>query len=173
MVALELVVGVPTNVMEEWKELAAGIEKAREEFNSKLNPTDKALSLGPDKNWGIIKSVDQHIRVATDHAIAAINVISCCIKPGQDSIIHTQDFYKGTEIDKYIFGLQKFLGLSRDDFQRNGVEPSIERTKKLYGKAMKSMGLGRDSRLGSLNPLDACANCGKRSKKRLQSCARW
>lgn len=37
---------------------------------------------------------------------------------------------------------------------------------------MKSVGLGRDSRLGSLDPLDACANCGKRSKKKLQTCAR-
>jgi len=168
---------MPTKLVDEWKDLEQGKEKSRTHFAGYLTEQEQSLSKGADENWGITSSKDQHIRVATDHAIAAVMTILLAINKsrlGHGNItIHTQDFYKGGEIDKLIFGMLKHQELIREEFAKTGSEPTLERTGQLYNKALKSVGLGSDSRFRAVHPLDVCATCGKQSRSKLQTCARW
>ena len=68
------------------------------------------LSKGPNEDWGITKSKDQHIRSATDHAVHAMIIagIHQVNKDPKNVIIYTQDFYKGTENDNFIYGQSKY-----------------------------------------------------------------
>lgn len=168
-----------SDLIDEWKALEIGREKSRTYFNDHMVMTsDEGQALkGADENWGIAKSKDAHMRIATDYAICAVLAVltsACKNAPrGSTMKLNTLDYYKGTEIDNYISGIFKHSELLLEETLKTGSEPSSDRNAKLYNRAMKSVGFGRDSRFRVQDQQKVCSNCEKICKKKLMACARW
>ena len=166
------------DLIDAWKDLAKGRTKSREHFStaSMLFKFGPALAKGPEQNWGITRSKDLHVRIATDFAICAFEAIHLAVvESGVDLsgiVVQNLDYYKGHEIDNYFNGQAKFHALMRDERGRNGEDIDPERLLKLYNRAMRSAGFGRDSDVCLPDAERTCDNCGKRSKTKLQTCAR-
>ncbi len=168
---------VADDLISAWKALEAGKDKSEAYFTKCMGyfGFEKSKLKGVKENWGITRSKDVHLRIATDYAICGLEAVRIalgdCPAPFTDIYLHTLDYYIGTELDRYITGSQKFLEMSRAEETEGPI--SLERTAKLYDKAMKSVGFSRDSKFRMLDPEKVCDNCGERSKKKLLACARW
>ncbi len=164
-----------SDLIDEWKDLeSTGKEMSRNHFKKASIVTGNVGLKGVEDNWGITRSQDVHIRIATDYAIGAVEAVRKAIGIQSSPVrINTLDYYKGTELDKYIFGVSKFHEMMINESVEKGEEPSLERTGRIYDKAMKSVGFKRDSKFRIQDPEKVCSSCGKRSKKKLLACARW
>lgn len=167
---------VPNELIDAWKELKAGKEKSSKYFAMGTIILD---AKGPEDNFGIrSNSNDVHLRVATDFAINAMQVIEIAASPRipkeSSMAIHTLDYYKGTELDQFIAGQTAFSVLLKQEKEvsPNGVL-SDSTIAKLYNKAMKEAGLKRDDRTRIQDPEKICSSCGKKRKQKLLMCARW
>lgn len=164
------------DLIDAWKALEAGKVKSKEKLTKCILAFGFLESdlKGPEENWGIKSSQDVHLRIAIDYAIGAVEAIHQSIlehKPDgelEDIRLHTLDYYVGTELDNYIMGRHKFFEMARQE----GPNISDERIAHLLDKAMKAAGFSRDSKYRLQDPEKVCDNCGKRSKKKLMTCAR-
>ena len=167
------------DLINEWKALQTGKDKSNEHFSYCMASTGHKSTLkGADEHWGITRSQDVHLRIATDYAIGAISAVQRALTDhcsgARSSIkINTLDYYIGTELDNYITGTKKFAEMTRLESQERGSKISLERTTKIFNEAMKSVGFGRKSKYRIQDAEKVCDNCKKRSKKKLLACARW
>jgi hypothetical protein len=183
---------LPLALVQEWRDLEGGMQKSKKAFEKCMEgfgyiPTSLK---GAEDNWGIPKSQDVHIRIATDYAIGAFEAVQVSaisafeavqVSAREDSFktnimrINTLESYIGTEYDNYITGRSKYLEMLRKETDETGKEPSPERAMKILDRAMKSVGFGRDSNMRAAlqDPEKVCDNCNRRSKKKLSACARW
>jgi hypothetical protein len=172
---------LPVTLVQEWKDLEGGKQKSKKAFEKCMEafgyiPTSLK---GAEENWGIPKSQDVHIRIATDYAIGAIEAVQVSVIDEASKIVSVRinilDDYIGTEYDNYITGRGKHLDMLRKEKEETGKEPSSERSMKLLDRAMKSVGFGRDSKIRAAlqDPEKVCDNCCQRNKKKFLTCARW
>ena len=166
------------DLIDAWKDLAKGRTKSKQHFSTASMMFDfgPALTKGPEQHWGVTKSKDLHVRIATDFAICSFEAIHhAVIESGVDLsgvVLHNLDYYKGLEIDNYFQGKANFHELVREEKEKNGEDIDPQRILKLYNRAMRSAGFGRDSSVCLPDAERTCNNCGKRSKTKLQTCAR-
>jgi len=169
---------VSAALIDAWKDLGKGRTSSKQHFaeastNFNFGPT---VAKGPEENWGITKSKDLHKRIATDFAICSFEAIHVAIVvSGMEMcnvVVLNLDYYKGHEMDNYLQGKKKFYELMRSEREENGYDVDPERLTKLYNRAMRSVGFGRDSNVCLPDAERTCDNCGKRSKKKLMTCAR-
>eukprot|EP00980_Cylindrotheca_fusiformis_P026632 scaffold16700_cov119-Cylindrotheca_fusiformis.AAC.2 len=170
--------GLPADLLEEWKELEGGKRKSREEFEKCMRTFgyDPASLKGPEEHWGVNKSKDVHVRVATDYSIAAFHATQTMITnqaPGAPSVsVEVLDDYYATDYFKYTTGSILFLQMIQKERKKTGSEVSAERSVMLFNQAMNVVGFRNDSKIAS-EQRKSCNNCGKRDRKRLLACARW
>lgn len=168
------------DLIDAWKELEKGRCSSKKYFAdaSKMFDFGSALTKGPEENWGVTKSKDLHVRIATDFAICAFEAIHLAIhENGVDSggiKVLTLDTYKGHELDNYLKGKANFYKLMMEEEEKKGKDmPDTERSTRLYNRAMRSVGFGRESNICLPDAERTCDNCGKRSKTKLLTCSRW
>lgn len=166
------------DLIDAWKDLAKGRTKSKQHFStaSMIFDFGPALTKGPEQHWGVTKSKDLHVRIATDFAICAFEAIhTAVIESGvamSGVVLRHLDYYKGHEIESYFEGKSKFHELAKEEKEKYGEDIDPERILKLYNRAMRSSGFGRDSNVCLPEAERTCDNCGKRSKTKLQTCAR-
>lgn len=164
------------DLIDAWRDLAKGRTKSKQHFSTASMRFEfgPALTKGPEQHWGVTKSKDLHVRIATDFAICAFDAIHHAVLESglRRVVVQNLDYYKGHEIDNYFQGKANFHELVREEKEKNGEDVDTERIFKLFNRAMRSAGFGRDSRVCFPDAERTCNNCGKRSKKKLQTCAR-
>ena len=170
---------LPLELIDEWKALEMGKKTSKANFKICMERfgSEPQLMKGAEENWGLTTSQDVHLRIATDKAICAVEAVQRSLpvaRPNTSSVaFHTLDYYKGTELDNYIMGKHKFLEMVRKEEHETETKLSLERTRLLFNKAMGSFGFKRGSKYRIQDPEKVCDNCGQKSTKKLQVCARW
>jgi MYND finger/Ankyrin repeats (3 copies) len=169
-------------LLHEWELIRKGKVASRrllEDLVEKMDSSDKILLKGPLENWGLAVgcSEDLHLRVATDHALAALHLMqkSLAARGIRNVSISYQlvDYYKGTEMDMVMAGLKKLQELVRQREASTGGEPiGMDEYDRLYNKSMKAAGFDRYSDYRKPGALEECGHCGKRSKTKLMECTR-
>jgi len=166
------------DLVDAWKGLEKGRTSSKQLFAAASMMFDfgPALEKGPTENWGVTKSKDLHVRIATDFAICAFEAIHLAAVENDVDLSEvnwiTLEYYKGHEIDNYLQGKAKFNQMIMEEKETKGGVIDTERTTKLYNRAMRSVGFGRDSNICLPDAERTCDNCGKRSKTKLLTCAR-
>ena len=163
---------IPTELIDAQKDLQGGKEKSSESFIMGIMPNTK----GPEENQGISsKSSDVYLRVTTNFAINAIQVILVAAVPKipkkSQITMHILDYYVGTDLDKYMAGQIQFM----NSFKQEQEDMSDSRMAHLCNKAMRGAGLKRDQnkRFHIQDPEKICSQCGKKSKSKLLACSIW
>eukprot|EP00985_Skeletonema_marinoi_P007076 scaffold3106_cov81-Skeletonema_marinoi.AAC.4 len=120
------------DLVDAWKGLEKGRTSSKQLFAAASTMFDfgPELEKGPEVNWGVTKSKDLHVRIATDFAICAFEAIHLAAVENDVDLSEvnwlTLEYYKGHEIDNYLQGKAKFNQMIMEEKETNGGDIDTE-----------------------------------------------
>ncbi|KAL7548067.1 hypothetical protein ACHAWF_011355 [Thalassiosira exigua] len=142
---------LPSDLLDEWKQLEVGRQSSLDHFKASMRIArfDPVLLKRPDENWGITANPEQHVQVATEYTICAIEAVrqSLAGVEGISSVtVVTCGQFKGTEMWRYIRGTTMYREMKEKKEKESGQGMTVDRSIPLYRQCMETLGFDKDSK---------------------------
>ena len=141
---------IPADLLEEWRALRVGKGKSAEHFEESMKIVrfyDARPLKGPNKNWGIGSDENEHVRIATDLTVGAIEAVRRSLRGTSSVTIRTLGQFRGLEMWRYIRGSTMFQERRAEQERKSGRKMPTGISIALYRQCMESLGFAPGSPL--------------------------
>jgi hypothetical protein len=118
-----------SDLLDEWNVIKMGRHNSLKHFKDSMKSArfDPTMLRSPEDNWGITSNKDEHVKIATDYTICAVEAIYRSLKnvKGISSVVVlTNGQFRGTEMWRYIRATTMFKEMKECNEENSGKEMS-------------------------------------------------